>query len=66
MVEVQDEEDEEGEDAEDAEEAEAPTSSNQARKLDQLQLLLSGLENQQPMPSGPELLQALRMCWIGG
>ena len=66
VVEVQDEEDEEGEDAEDAEEAEAPTSSNQARKLDQLQLLLSGLENQQPMPSGPELLQALRMCWIGG
>ena len=66
VVEVQDEEDEEGEDAEDAEEAEAPTSSNQARKLDQLQLLLSGLENRQPMPSGPELLEALRMCRIGG
>ena len=61
--EVQDEEDEEDEDAE---EAEAPTSSNQARTLDQLQRLLSGLENQQPMPSGPELLLALRMCWIGG
>ena len=61
--EVQDEEDEEDEDAE---EAEAPTSSNQARTLDQLQHLLSGLENQQPMPSGPALLNALRMCWIGG
>ena len=60
------EEDEEDEDAEEAEEAEAPTSSNQARTLDQLQQLLSGLESQQPMPSGPALLEALRMCWIGG
>ena len=64
--EVEDEEDEEAEEAEEDEEAEAPTSSNQARTIDPLQQLLSGLENQQPMPSGPELLQALRMCWIGG
>ena len=64
--EVEDEEDEEAEEDEDDEEAEAPTSSNQARTLDQLQRLLSRLENQQPMPSGPALLEALRMCWIGG
>ena len=64
--EVEDEEDEEAEEDEEDEEAEAPTSSNQARTLDQLQQLLSGLENQQPMPSGPALLEALRMCWIGG
>ena len=64
--EVEDEEDEEAEEDEEDEEAEAPTSSNQARTLDQLQRLLSGLENQQPMPSGPALLEALRMCWIGG
>ena len=37
-----------------------------ARTIDPLQQLLSGLENQQPMPSGPALLEALRMCWIGG
>ena len=64
--EVEDEEDEEAAEDEEDEEAEAPTSSNQARTLDQLQQLLSGLENQQPMPSGPALLEALRMCWIGG
>ena len=64
--EVEDEEDEEAEEDEEDEEAEAPTSSNQARTLDQLQRLLSRLENQQPMPSGPALLEALRMCWIGG
>ena len=68
--EVEDEEDEEKEmdeeEEEEDEQAEAPTSSNQARTIDQLQRLLSGLENQQPMPSGPALLKALRMCWIGG
>ena len=44
----------------------ARTDSNQARSVDQLQRLLSGLESQQPMPSGPALLEALRMCRIGG
>ena len=44
----------------------ARTDSNQARTIDQLQRLLSGLESQQPMPSGPALLEALRMCRIGG
>ena len=53
-------------DAEEDEEVEAHTSPNQARTIDPLQQLLSGLENQQPMPSGPALLKALRMCWIGG
>jgi hypothetical protein len=43
----------------------ARTDSNQARSVDQLQRLLSGLESQQPMPSGPALLEALRMCRIG-
>ena len=65
--EVEEEEDEE-EDEDDDEEAAvlARTDSNQARTIDQLQRLLSGLESQQPMPSGPALLEALRMCRIGG
>ena len=65
VVDEVDEVEDEMEDEED-EEAEAPTSSNQARTLDQLQRLLSGLESKQPMPSGPALLEALCMCWIGG
>ena len=46
--------------------ADSESRVNQARTLDQLQQLLNGLENQQPMPSGPALLDALRMCRIGG
>ena len=63
-----DEDDEEEEEEEEEEEAAvlARTDSNQARTIDQLQRLLSGLESQQPMPSGPALLEALRMCRIGG
>jgi len=61
-------EDEEDEDEDEDEEAAvlARTDSNQARTIDQLQQLLSGLESQQPMPSGPALLEALRMCRVGG
>ena len=66
MVVVVEEEEEEVDEEEEDEEVEAPTSSNQARTIDPLQQLLTGLENQQPMPSGPALLKALRMCWIGG
>ena len=66
MVEEEEEEEEDDEEEEEDEEVEAHTSPNQARTIDPLQQLLSGLENQQPMPSGPALLKALRMCWVGG
>ena len=65
VVEEEEEVDDDDEEEED-EEVVAHTSPNQARTIDPLQQLLSGLENQQPMPSGPALLKALRMCWIGG
>ena len=74
--EVDEDEDDEDEDEDDDDEEEdeaavlARTDSktwvNQARTVDELQRLLSGLKSQQPMPSGPALLEALRMCWIGG
>ena len=64
--EYDEDDDHEEEEEEEDEEVEAHTSPNQARTIDPLQQLLSGLENQQPMPSGPALLKALRMCWIGG
>ena len=71
--EEEDDDDDDDDDDEEEEEAggvlasaDSDSRGNQARKLDQLQLLLSGLENRQPMPSGPELLEALRMCRIGG
>ena len=66
--------DDEDEDDEEEEEEEAAvlartdskTWVNQARTVDELQRLLSGLKSQQPMPSGPALLEALRVCRISG
>jgi len=61
-----DEEEEEEEEPAVLARTDSKTWVNQARTIDQLQRLLSGLESQQPMPSGPALLEALRMCRIGG
>ena len=63
--EEEDDDDDDHDDDHDGPAVLARTDSNQARSVDQLQRLLSGLESQQPMPSGPALLEALRMCRIG-